>query len=69
MSGADFTRTCAGCEHLTTEDWVKGQICYRCFADGRCRGFMVGIERLNPYIPAWCPKLINEREAAGCKSK
>lgn len=23
MSGADFTRTCSGCEQLTTEPWVK----------------------------------------------
>lgn len=62
MSGADFTRTCKGCEQLVTEPWVKNQICFRCFGPGRCRGYIVGIERLVPYIPAWCLKLINNEE-------
>lgn len=60
MSGADFTRTCAGCEHIVTEVWAKDKMCFRCFAEGRCKGFTIGIERLNPYIPAWCPKLQKE---------
>ena len=62
MSGADLTRTCSGCEHIVTEQWVKKQVCFRCNAPGRCRGFIVGIERFVPYIPAWCPKLINNEE-------
>ena len=49
-------------EQLVTEPWVKNQICFRCFGPGRCRGYIVGIERLVPYIPAWCPKLINNEE-------
>ena len=62
MSGADFSRTCEGCEHVKTEEWTKNKICFRCFAPGRCYGYTVGIERFLPYIPAWCPKLINNEE-------
>lgn len=57
MSGADFSRTCEGCEHVVTEPWAKGQTGYRCFADGPRRGYTVGIERFFPYVPAWCPKM------------
>ena len=56
MTGADYTRTCKGCEHVVTESWIKDTLAYRCFAPGACRGYVVGIERFNPYIPAWCPK-------------
>lgn len=56
MTRADHSRTCAGCEHVVTEAWVNNQTCYRCFAPGMTRGYIVGIERFLPYIPAWCPK-------------
>ncbi len=64
MLGADFSRTCEGCEHVKAEEWFKGEISYRCFADGRCKGYTVGTKYFLPYIPAWCPKLIKEREEA-----
>lgn len=57
MSGADFTRTCEGCEYIVTEEWSKGRDVFRCFHEGQNRGYMVGVERFLPYIPAWCPKL------------
>lgn len=60
---ADFSRTCEGCEHLEREEWTKDKTAYRCGAPGRCKGYLVGVKRFNPYIPAWCPKLIKEREA------
>ena len=63
MVTPDYTRTCEGCEHVVSEAWVKDKLSYRCFAPGRCKGFIVGIERFNPYIPAWCPKLSNKQEA------
>lgn len=57
MVGADFTRTCEGCEHVVAEPWSKDTLSYRCFAPGRCKGRVVGVKRFDPYIPAWCPKL------------
>lgn len=60
-AGADFSRTCAGCEHIKTEPWpLKGSyrketVAYRCFAPGPRRGYHMGTGRLLPYIPAWCP--------------
>ena len=57
MVGADFTRTCEGCEHVVAEPWSKDTLSYRCFAPGRCKGRGVGVKRFDPYIPAWCPKL------------
>ncbi len=65
MSGgicADFSRTCEGCEHVVTEERLKQKAVFRCFAPGRCKGYQIGRERFLPYIPAWCPKLIAERE-------
>lgn len=59
---ADFSRTCEGCAELISEPWAKGKTGYRCGATGPRRGYTVGIERFFPYIPAWCPKLIQERE-------
>lgn len=56
MSRPDYTRTCEGCEHVVSEKWIKDKLAYRCFAPGRCEGYIVGVERFNPYIPAWCPK-------------
>ena len=70
MIGADFSRTCEGCEHVVTEPWAKGQTSYRCFAEGRCKGYTVGIERFLPYVPAWCPKLERkERDEVKPKKK
>lgn len=54
---ADYSRTCEGCRFLVTEPWLKDVQSFRCGADGRCKGYIVGIERLLPYIPAWCPEL------------
>jgi hypothetical protein len=58
--GADFSRTCEGCESVKAEEWTKKQTAYRCFAPGRYMGYLVGIERFIPYVPAWCPKLNEE---------
>lgn len=52
---ADYSRTCEGCRFLITEPWLNDIPSFRCDADGRCKGYIVGIERLLPYIPAWCP--------------
>ena len=68
MVGADFSRTCEGCEHVVAEPWIKDTLAYRCFAPGACRGYIVGIERFNPYIPAWCPKIGGMR-APGKKTR
>jgi len=54
---ADFTRNCAGCEAVIAEPWPGGRMGYRCGAAGPCKGYMVGIGRFRPYIPAWCPKM------------
>lgn len=54
---ADYSRTCEGCRFLITEPWLNDIPSFRCGADGRCKGYTVGIERLLPYIPAWCPEL------------
>lgn len=54
---ADYSRTCEGCRFLVTEPWLKDVLSFRCGADGRCKGYIVGIERLLLYIPAWCPEL------------
>lgn len=45
---------CEGCELLQTEKF-KNQTWYRCGAEGRWNGYTVGIDRLNPILPAWCP--------------
>ena len=58
--GADFTRTCEGCENVITETWTNKKECYRCNAPGRCMGYMVGVGRYLPYVPAWCPKMKEE---------
>lgn len=62
---ADFSRTCEGCEHIIKEERLKLKTCYRCGAPGRYMGYMVGVERFLPYIPAWCPKLIKEGSVNG----
>lgn len=49
--------TCAGCGSVVTEDWVNGQKCFRCYEPGQTCGYIVGIERFLPYVPAWCPKM------------
>lgn len=59
---ADFSRTCEGCDQLEAEAWTKDKTAYRCGAPGKCKGYLVGVKRFNPYIPAWCPKLTQERE-------
>ena len=57
MTRADYTRTCDGCGSVVTEDWVNGQKCFRCYAPVQTCGYIVGIERFLPYVPAWCPKM------------
>lgn len=63
---ADYSRTCAGCECITEEAFTikaeKEGICYRCDSPeaGSWRGRVIGLDRLEPYIPAWCPKLSKE---------
>ena len=59
--GADFSRTCEGCAHITAEDAGKGQLWHRCSAPGPRRGYTVSTAgRFLPYVPAWCPLM--ERE-------
>lgn len=54
--GADFSRTCEGCAHITAEDAGKGQLWHRCSAPGPRRGYTVSTAgRFLPYVPAWCP--------------
>ena len=59
--GADFSRTCEGCEHIRTERWpVRGSYsettnAFQCFAPGPCQGYHIGTTYLLPYVPAWCP--------------
>lgn len=65
---ADFSRTCKGCECVRSVPWpVKGRyseetIAFRCFAPGKHKGTVIGIERLVPYIPAWCPLMQEKGE-------
>ena len=65
-AGADFSRTCKGCEHIRTERWpVRGSYsettdAFRCFAPGPCQGYHIGTTYLLPYVPAWCPKMCRE---------
>lgn len=69
--GADFSRTCEGCEHIRTEPWpVKGSysektIAFRCFATGKRKGYHMGTTYLFPYIPAWCPKMQRKERGDG----
>lgn len=53
MTRADYTRTCAGCGSVVTEDWANGQKCFRCYEPGQTCGYIVGIERFLPYVPAY----------------
>lgn len=60
--GADFSRTCEGCEQIVSEPWVKGETAYRCNALGPRKGYLVGRDRFLPYVPAWCPKILESEE-------
>ena len=59
--GADWSRTCEGCDSATAVPWpVRGSYnetvtAYRCLAPGPHQGYHIGTGRLLPYIPAWCP--------------
>lgn len=56
---ADFSRTCEGCPHVTTEPFATAAgpgVAFRCFHPGPQWGYVVGIDRPEPYVPAWCPK-------------
>lgn len=70
--GADFSQTCKGCEHVRSVPWpVKGSysketVAFRCFEPGKHKGYVIGIERLVPYIPAWCPLMEKGTGDAGC---
>lgn len=59
---ADFTRTCEGCAFVKTEVWLRGRLDYRCMAPGKMQGYVVGIGRYLPYVPAWCPQNKEERK-------
>ena len=58
---ADLSSTCEGCERVGSEPWpMRGNggedaVAYRCFAPGPKRGRLVGINRFDPWVPAWCP--------------
>lgn len=52
---AEYGNSCEGCGMLVAENW-KGQTWFRCGADSQWKGYTVGIERLNPLVPAWCPE-------------
>lgn len=54
---ADFSGTCKGCESVVDEEWGKNKVAHRCFAEGPCKGRVVGVDFFDPCIPAWCPKL------------
>ena len=56
----DYTRTCEGCPDIRREEWAKGRVCFRCFAPGVWQGYVVGVERYLPYVPAWCPRMKEE---------
>ena len=58
---ADFSKTCEGCGFVKTEAWTPTKTAFRCFAPGSTCGYVVGVERFLPYIPAWCPQ--NKEEA------
>lgn len=60
-AGADWSRTCEGCEYVKSEQWDRGKTWHQCFASGPNKGYHIGTDRFLPYIPAWCPKM--EREA------
>lgn len=40
---ADYSHTCEGCRFLVTEPWLKDVPSFRCGADGRCKGYIVGM--------------------------
>lgn len=69
-AGADWSRTCEGCEYITAVPWpVRGNchketVAFRCFAPGTYRGYHMGTEHLFPYVPAWCPKREGETDHA-----
>lgn len=50
MVGADFTRTCEGCEHVVAEPCSKDTLSYRCFAPGRCKGRVVGMSETSSRV-------------------
>ena len=63
---ADFSRTCDGCEYVVQAQGGKGGAMFRCSAPGAYRGRTIGAVRLEPYVPAWCPKM-SSGEAYGTK--
>ena len=38
MTGASYTRTCAGCDQIVTEQWVKNQVCFSVLRSGALPG-------------------------------
>lgn len=52
---AELGRSCEGCPYVTMELWGKEKH-YRCGAEGEKKGYIVGVKRFTPWIPAWCPK-------------
>lgn len=59
----DYSRTCEECEFVVPEPWPKGKVALRCNAEGPRKGYVVGIDSRDLFIPAWCPRLIAEARA------
>ena len=54
--GADFSRTCEGCNCITVETVEGLPPVYRCGGPGPRKGYTVSTAgRFLPYVPAWCP--------------
>ena len=61
--GADFSRTCEGCNCITVETVEGLPPVYRCGAPGPRRGYTVSTAgRFLPYVPAWCPLMGTGKE-------
>lgn len=56
--GADFSRDCRKCVYCKKEaNWTLKKAAYRCMCPNHKRsGWIIGIGRPLPYVPAWCPK-------------
>lgn len=54
--------SCEGCPYVFTET-ERGTNYHRCGAAGEKQGYIVGVKRFTPWIPAWCPR--KEKEEHG----
>ena len=61
--GADFSRTCEGCNCITVETVEGLPPMYRCGGPGLRKGYTVSTAgRFLPYVPAWCPLMGTGKE-------